>query len=434
MYQLDKQLDSTQCFRGFVHEVLDLEPTPGGLRALAAHPRESSPGEQGETAVVFFAPGIHAVAVAAWKWKRWTIDSRPWHGLFRILEEPMTHFIADSSIVSLRLSLLKLNEILTARALGDPIADILLISSASGAALELAHLAKTKLRFVRLPACASLKTYLEEFPANVPTPVSASVGDRSTAAMTTLKVVNSGISGKSLREDPKEWNRDDPDEQKDAVEETEKSETTLAAAGGQALPICPAIALLPPNPEHSGALRRAGQKVLRSVSVVSRRRVHASRLACEDHHFELPDALLSLSPAQRKSRCTVSHELCTLDGKRIFLLGDLPLPVHGMYAPYCLRLWAEVEPQALLQTQGWYAEGPDQHPPLPAELANRVPLVPTTTGLPILIHFRDKGARPIFILRDSEHPLSAEQQMGIGLRRAEGYARARSERRDWAEA
>jgi hypothetical protein len=144
MYQFDKQLDSTQCFRGFVHEVLDLEPTPGGLRALAAHPRESSPGEQGETAVVFFAPGIHAVAVAAWKWKRWTIDSRPWHGLFRILEEPMTHFIADSSIISLRLSLLKLNEILTARALGDSIADILLISSASGAALELAHLARLR--------------------------------------------------------------------------------------------------------------------------------------------------------------------------------------------------------------------------------------------------------------------------------------------------
>jgi hypothetical protein len=32
MYQFDKQLDSTECFPGFVHEVLDLEPTPGGLR------------------------------------------------------------------------------------------------------------------------------------------------------------------------------------------------------------------------------------------------------------------------------------------------------------------------------------------------------------------------------------------------------------------
>jgi hypothetical protein len=54
--------------------------------------------------------------------------------------------------------------------------------------------------------------------------------------------------------------------------------------------------------------------------------------------------------------------------------------------------------------------------------------------LPILIHFNGNGARPMFILRKSEHPLSAEQQMGIGLRRAEGYARSRSERRDWAEA
>jgi hypothetical protein len=255
MFDYHKQLDSTDWFRDFVHEVLDLAPTPGGLRALAAHPRESSPGEQGETAVVFFAPGIHAVAVAAWKWKRWTLDSRPWHGLFRILEEPANHFIVDSSILSLRASILELNKILTARAAGDPIADILLSSSASGAALELAQLAKSKLRFVRLPACRSLETYLAAFPAKAPT---------------TVKVVNGGHSTKD--------NWDYPDEGADTVE-TEGSETTQAPAGGQALPVCPAIALLPPNLERSSTLLRVGQKVLRSFASRERK---ASRARASD--------------------------------------------------------------------------------------------------------------------------------------------------------
>lgn len=379
MFEYHKQLDSTQWFRGFVQEVLDSAPTPGGLRALAVHPRESSPGEQGETAVVFFAPGVRAVAVAAWKWKRWTIDNRPWHGLFRILDEPATHFIVDSSILSLRASLLELNEILTARAAGDPIADILLSSSASGAALELAHLAKTKLRFVGLPACRSLETYLAEFPSNLSAPVGARPGDLNAR-------------------------------------------------------MAPAIALLPPNQERSSTFLRVGQKVLRSVSVASHRRMRASRLACEELQFELPDELLSLSAADRSIRCKMSHDLCTLDGQRIFLLGVLPLPVHGAHSPYCLRLWAEVEPSALRQAQDWYAEAPARRPPLPGELANRVPLVPTTTGLPIDIHLEDTGDRPKFILRESEHPLSAEQQMGIGSRRAAQYASVRGARRDWAGA
>jgi hypothetical protein len=63
-----------------------------------------------------------------------------------------------------------------------------------------------------------------------------------------------------------------------------------------------------------------------------------------------------------------------------------------------------------------------------------VPLVPTTTGLPVDIHIKEKGDRPKFILRESDHLLSAEQQMGIGLRRAEQYASACGARRDWAGA
>jgi len=419
VFENHKQLDSTQWFRGFVHEVLDLSPAAGGLRALVAHPRESSPGEQGETAVVFFAAGIDAVAVAAWKWKLWTNDSRPWHGLFRILEEPVTHFVADSSIVSLRTSLLKLNQILTARAAGDPIADILLSSSASGAALELAQLAKPKLRFARLRNCQSLEAYLAEFPTKAPT---------------SREMVNGRNRFKTGRPDPKEENWDYPDAQEDTVKELEESETTQAPAGGQALPICSAITLLPPNLQRSSTLPRVGRKDRRSVSVASSQRRRASHLPSEQLEFELPDVLFSLSPTERRSRCTLSHDLCTLDEKRIFLLGVLPLPVHGTYFPYCLRLWAEVEPSALQQAQGWYAEGPAPHQPLPGELANRVPLVPTTTGLPVLIYIKDKREWPIFFLRESEHPLSAEQQMGIGMRRAVQYARARAARRDWARA
>lgn len=423
MFDYHKQLDSTRWFRSFVYEVLDLAPAPGGLRAMAVRPRESSPGEQGETAVLFFAPGIDAVAVAAWKRKSATIDRRPWHGLFRILDEPAAHFIANSSILSLRTSLLKLNEILTARAAGDPIADILLCSSVSGAAFELAHLAKTKLPFVRPPTCRSLETYLGEFSTKVAvSPGAEASGAR--AAAPTLTLVNGGNSCATAGRDASEKDWDDPDEEEDVVEKTEKSETAHAPAGGQARPICPAIALLPLDPERSSTLLSTGQKVLRSLSVASRRRMRASRLTCEELQFDLPDMLSSLSPAERGSRCTVSRELCTLDGKRIFLLGVVALPLHGAYSPFCLRTWAEVEPQALQRAQGWYAQSPAQHPPLRGELANRVPLVPTTTGLPVDIHFKGKGEQPKFILREPEHPLSAEQQMGIGLRRAEKYARA----------
>src|SRR5580704_9304970 len=135
--------------------------------------------------------------------------------------------------------------------------------------------------------------------------------------------------------------------------------------------------------------------------------------------FRLPDAIFVLSEAERSNRCHMSSDLHVLDRKRFFVRGLLPLPVHGRDAPYRIGIWAEVDEQTFADIYHlWNESAQAECSPFLGSLANDIPTVPTTLGLPIAIHLTGPKTRPEFFLPNDDHPLGHEQSHGIDSHRA----------------
>jgi hypothetical protein len=145
-----------------------------------------------------------------------------------------------------------------------------------------------------------------------------------------------------------------------------------------------------------------------------------------DMGFDLPDPIYELSTHSRGARCVVTRELCVLDGERLFVQGALSLPVHGATLPYRLGLWTELHPTSAHILATW-RRGMQSQPLvcLPGEVVNRVPLVPTTTGMPITVRLAHDACVPQLTLPPSDHLLSLEQRRGLTLARLFEYTAAR---------
>jgi hypothetical protein len=138
--------------------------------------------------------------------------------------------------------------------------------------------------------------------------------------------------------------------------------------------------------------------------------------------FRLPDAIFTLSEDERKERCDIGTDLCALDRRRFFVRGLLPLPVHGRAVPYRIGLWAEVDEDSFgMIYHLWDSQDQAKCPLLSGTLSNDLPLVPPTIALEVAIQLTGPTTRPDFLLRQTEHPLSLEQNLGIDPHRALEY-------------
>jgi hypothetical protein len=136
----------------------------------------------------------------------------------------------------------------------------------------------------------------------------------------------------------------------------------------------------------------------------------------------LPQPILELSKDEKAKRCDISDDMCAIDRNRFFLRGLLPIPVHGRSVPYRIGLWAELDEPTFGRVYTLW-EDPSQidEPPLPAVLANDVPLVPSTLGVIIDIRLTGPTTRPDFYMRDAQHPLAIEQRCGVDSHREIEY-------------
>jgi hypothetical protein len=138
--------------------------------------------------------------------------------------------------------------------------------------------------------------------------------------------------------------------------------------------------------------------------------------------FKRPDVIHALSDEDRESRCKSTDETWLLDGERMFLRGLLPLPVHGRSRRYCIGVWAEVSRDVFARVRAlWSDPAQSDEPRMPAVLANELPLVPSSLGLPVAIQLTGPKTRPEYYLKAIEHPLYSEQALGIDAHRALEY-------------
>lgn len=151
--------------------------------------------------------------------------------------------------------------------------------------------------------------------------------------------------------------------------------------------------------------------------------------SCGDIHEELPMALAiqwpypvhELEEEERQLRVEYDTDWCILDGERFFLRGCLELRVTDSEAgPFVWGVWVELTGEDFEQTiDDWEAEGRETSAPLLGRLANSIPCYEGegTLDLPVHVHARPVGLRPIVDLPPDDHAIAIEQHEGITVER-----------------
>ena len=138
--------------------------------------------------------------------------------------------------------------------------------------------------------------------------------------------------------------------------------------------------------------------------------------------FKRPDPILELEEEERSERCVEGEDLCSIDDRRFFVRGVLPIPVRGRELAYNWGVWAEVDEESFQRILDlWSDEGQASEPPMRGALANDIPLYEATAGLPLKVHLTGPTTRPAFHLEESDNPLWKDQQDGIDERRVDEY-------------
>jgi hypothetical protein len=119
-------------------------------------------------------------------------------------------------------------------------------------------------------------------------------------------------------------------------------------------------------------------------------------------------------------------EACSLDGRRFFLRGLVPLVVLDRPEPYSLGMWAEVDESAYRAVQ---AE--DRRPyPFRGKLANTFPGEPSAYAVECEVEIaQDQARRPDFrLIGPEDHVMVQDQRKGITVERALEYLKCSLER------
>lgn len=137
--------------------------------------------------------------------------------------------------------------------------------------------------------------------------------------------------------------------------------------------------------------------------------------------FLRPDAITALGADEREADTQESDFFCALRGEKYFVSGTLTLPVTDGSA-CVVHAWAALDEDNFYRVLAfWEDEGREDRPSFNAVLANDVPGVPNTIGLPLTLTITGPHQRPALHVAADGHPLHAEQQTGITAQRADAY-------------
>jgi hypothetical protein len=138
--------------------------------------------------------------------------------------------------------------------------------------------------------------------------------------------------------------------------------------------------------------------------------------------FKRPDDAASLSPEERKEQLQESSDLCIMGGERFFIRAVLPLPVQARADPYRIGLWVEVSQSNFERVYDlWESEEQLSEPPIPAVVANEIPITPGALGHAAELRLAGPSFRPDVVLKPSNQPIYIEQSAGIDAHRIAEY-------------
>jgi len=129
------------------------------------------------------------------------------------------------------------------------------------------------------------------------------------------------------------------------------------------------------------------------------------------HHHSVPEA-------QRDERCFLTTDLCVVDDSAFYVCGCLELPVVGSEEILSLRVWVSLSEENFFSFQELLGVSERSHNgPYFGWLSVPIPTYPETMNLKTMVHIRNSGIRPYIELEPTDHPISLEQQHGVGPER-----------------
>jgi hypothetical protein len=136
-----------------------------------------------------------------------------------------------------------------------------------------------------------------------------------------------------------------------------------------------------------------------------------------------PTIWFTIPEDEREERVLLSSDLCLIDGKHGFLLGNLEIPVLDSDQIFSWDVWVSLSlPNFKRAYQLWEQSGRESEPPYFGWLSTSLPGYPETLHLKTNVHTREVGRRPRVELDPTDHPLAVEQRQGITLARVQEIA------------
>ena len=137
-----------------------------------------------------------------------------------------------------------------------------------------------------------------------------------------------------------------------------------------------------------------------------------------DIGFRYPDAVWTLSAADRRRRARGNGDVHSLDDERFFIRGVAYVPMHGEERNrFGWGLWAEVAPEVFRRYVSMMHRDGSRETPAEGLVANTPEGYEDTSAQRVRIHFGPSVERPTFTLLPSAHRLYREQRDGIGAAR-----------------
>lgn len=137
--------------------------------------------------------------------------------------------------------------------------------------------------------------------------------------------------------------------------------------------------------------------------------------------YPMPDVVHAVPAADRTQRVRSAKDLCVLDGKHWFVLGNLDVGVAGSEESVRWTVWSTLSQANFARTRSlWTTKGRESEPPYFGWLSNAIPGYLSTINLPLDVQTGPVGERPTLRVRhDADHLLAREQREGITVERAD---------------
>jgi len=141
-----------------------------------------------------------------------------------------------------------------------------------------------------------------------------------------------------------------------------------------------------------------------------------ARGAVPDIAYDSPIYYHALGEDERRTRATLTSDLCDIDRKDFFIRGCLAVPIKGSSEEFVWGVWVSLSATNFARYMELFdAKPPDGEGPWFGWLSNRLPGYPQTLSLKTSVALQPRRQRPRITLEPTDHPLAVHQREGIAL-------------------